>query len=220
MCFQRQQIGISLVSMMIGLLISMVALLGMMSLYGTVVRSTVESTHDARIAGERSSALLVASMQMQGAGYGIDAPSAADDLLLLAGAALDEGSGSLSGGVSVTNDANTLIWRFHPDDQSIQCAGLYAKSTSEQSSLYLLLPQPCNTLTEPDKWEIRPLLIDNDDVAQTYQPITFSLAEHHEPTCSALGIAGAGKFSVTLHTADRNNNEIVSTTCLLNFSAE
>lgn len=132
----------------------------------------------------------------------------------------DEGPFTLSNKDEKNVGANTVIWRFLLKNKSLQCAGLSAKLTSEYSSLYLLLPQPCTTLTEPDEWEVRPLLIDNDDVAKTYQPITFYLAKHDESTCSALGIAGAGKFSVSLHTADRNNNEIVSTTCLLNFSAE
>ena len=220
-----RQTGVSLISLMIGLLISMVALLGMMSLYGTVVKSTVESTRDARIAGERSSALLVATRELQGAGYGIDGATGSNDLLLRSGVtlALDEASCealhedncSLSGG-------NTLFWQQMiptADEPTVECSGLHAPHSADQGGLYLLQPQPqpCSALTESE-WQVRPLLIDNDDV-DVSRLFSITLVEHDTSSCQALGIAGAGQISVRLSTTDRNGNSIISSsTCLLNFS--
>lgn len=214
-----RQSGVSLISLLIGLLISMVALLGMLSLYGTVVKSTVESTRDARIAGERSSALLVAGMQLQGAGYGIDGAALGDDLLLLAGTSLDRDGGSLSGGTNVIGNGNTLIWRTRPDGATTWCSGLHAPSSAGQGGLYLLQPQSCSAITSVSTWEIRPLLIDDSDAVDHSLPIILSLTEHAAPGCSALGIAGSGRISAGLHTTDRNGNRIDSTTCLLNFAS-
>lgn len=217
-----RQTGVSLISLMIGLLISMVALLGMLSLYGTVVKSTVQSTRDARVAGDRSSALLMAGVQLQGAGYGIDSATRGADLVLLAGAALAEnGASGLSGGTSVTGsgDGNTLIWRTRPDGVNTWCSGLHAPSSAEQAGLYLLQSQPCSSLTSPDEWKVHPLLIDNSDAVDSGLPVRISLTEHGASGCSALGIAGAGGISASLHMVDRNGNQITSTTCLLNFAS-
>lgn len=218
-----RQTGVSPISLMIGLLISMVALLGMMSLYGTVVKSTVESTRDARIAGERSSGLLVATMQLQGAGYGIDAATRSNDLLLLSGAtlALDGASGSLSGGASVTGggEGNTLIWRTRPDLLTAWCSGLHAPHSDEQGGLYLLQPQLCSALTETEWQVVRPLLIDNSDAVDARLPVSMALVDHGTSGCQVLGIAGAGQISVRLSTTDRNGNAVISSTCLLNFAS-
>lgn len=216
-----RQSGVSLISLLIGLLISMVALLGMLSLYGTVVKSTVESTRDARIAGERSSALLVAGMQLQGAGYGIEGAALGDDLLLLAGASLDRDGGSLSSGTTVmgSGDGNTLIWRIRSDGATTWCRGLHAPSSAGQGGLYLLQSHPCSAITSVSTWEIRPLLIDDSDAVDHSLPIILSLTEHAAPGCSVLGIAGSGRISAGLHTTDRNGNRIDSTTCLLNFAS-
>lgn len=214
-----RQAGISLISLMIGLLISMIAVLGMMSLYSTVVKSTVQSTRDARIAGERSAAILVASKQLLGAGYGIDA-TRSDDLLLLTEAtlALDGDRGSLSGGsvVAGNGDGNALIWRARPDGLNSWCSGLYASPANEQVGLYLLQPQRCGAVTEPETWEVRPLLMDNNDAAdeRSRLPVTISIKSEE---CTVFGIAGEGALYASLSTTDRTGNEVISTTCLINF---
>lgn len=214
-----RQAGISLISLMIGLLISMIAVLGMMSLYNTLVKSTVQSTRDARIAGERSAAILVASRQLLGAGYGIDA-TRNDELLLLTETTLtlDGDRGSLTGGSVVVGDGegNALIWRARPDGLNTWCSGLYAPPSSEQVGLYLLQPQRCGTVTEPETWEVRPLFIDNNDAAdeRSRLPITISIKSGD---CRVYGIAGEGSLDVSLDTRDRTGNEVTSTTCLINF---
>lgn len=213
-----RQRGVTLISLMIGLLISMIALLGMMSLYSTVVQSTTQSTRDARIAGERSAALLLASRQLLGAGFGIEAFTRARDLLLSAGASLDEDSGSLSGGTSVTiGEGNTLVWRWVAQPSGVSwCSGLHAPSSSEQGGLYMLQPQACNNVTDPESWEVRPLLIDHSDGAGESIPITITIDEGE---CSVFGIAEGGQVSVSLRTEDHSSNEITSTTCLINFTS-
>ena len=217
----RQQ-GVTLISLMVGLLISMVALLGMMSLYSTVVQSTTQSTRDARIAGERSAALLLASRQLLGAGFGIVDTTYGKDLLLKVGGSLDTDD-RLSGGTSVAigNEGNTLIWRWISQPGEVGekrwCGGLHVQpSSSEQAGLYMLQPQTCNTVTDPESWEVRPLLIDNSDAAGESIPITITI---EDGDCSVLGIAGGGQVSVSLRTEDHSSNEIISTTCLINFTS-
>lgn len=217
-----RQSGISLISLMIGLLISMVALLGMLSLYSTIVKSTVQSSRDARVSAERSSTLLVAHRYLQGAGYGIDNASRGTDMLLFAGTTLDDNS--LSGGNIITNanPGNTLLWRTQTDGSNMRCSGLHAPSSNDQGGLYLLRPQSCSPLAWPDDWEVRPLLVDSTDAAGDASPFTITLKDI--PDCKVLGVINAGGLAVTLGTsiATSDNNdpiEINSTTCLLNFAS-
>lgn len=215
--YSYRQSGTSLISLMIGLLISMVALLGMLSLYGNVVKSTVGSTRDARIAGERSIALLVASRQLQGAGYGIMNATRGNDLLLLKGAVIDEDNGVISGGTKVTDESagHTLIWRTKSGGAS-WCSGLHAPSSGDKGGLYMLQPQRCGNVIDPNSWAIRPLLIDNSDAVDNRLPVTISI---ESGTCSAFRITGNGQVSISLRTEDRMGNEIISTTCLINFTS-
>lgn len=212
----------SLISLLVGLLISMIALMGMLSLYGTLAESSAESARDARIGGERSTALFVATARLQNAGYGIEAAKRGADLLLLNGVSLNKEDGSLSGGTPVTgnNTGNTLLWRFQPSGAAMQCSGLHAPSNNDQGGLYLLLPRTCSALYVTDNWSFQPLLIDNTDAVDNRQLVKLSITEHSPPGCGVLGITGTGKFSVNLGTTDRNGNIVASTTCLVNFLAE
>ncbi|HIZ52065.1 MAG TPA: hypothetical protein IAA18_13410, partial [Candidatus Pseudomonas excrementavium] len=50
--------GATLVSLMVGLVVSMIAVLGMLALYRTAVQVTGESTRYARVTGDRSTAII------------------------------------------------------------------------------------------------------------------------------------------------------------------
>lgn len=216
--YLNRQAGVSLVSLLIGVFISVVALLGMLTLYGSTVKSTIGSTRDARTAGERSLALLVASVQLQGAGYGIDEIKRSSDLLLLAGVTLDRGGKNLSGGtvVSGEGDGNTLIWIAEIDGSTL-CSGLHAPSETKIGGLYLLRPRLCTTPNIAGTWDVQPLIVDNSDAVDSRLHMTLSLIEHESSGCSVMGITGLGKVSIRLSMKDRNTNQLDTTTCLVNF---
>lgn len=216
--YLNRQMGVSLVSLLIGVLISVIALLGMLTLYGSTMKTTVGSTRDARTAGERSLALLMANVNLQGAGYGIEAAKRSDDLLLLSGTKLDKGGKNFSGGVVVSGEGegNTLVWKTKVEGNTL-CSGLYAPSEAEKGGLYLLRPRPCSTPSITGAWDVQPLIVDNSDAVDNSLPVVLSLIEHAGVGCSIMGITGSGKISIRLSMKDRNANQLDSTTCLANF---
>lgn len=214
----RRQKGVSLLSLMIGLLISMIAILGMMSLFSTAVKNTTQSSRDARITGERTSGLLVASMHLQSAGYGVTNTNRADHLLLLSSATFSNKriSGTTIGG---DGTGNALVWMNNPGAQN-QCTGLYAPAGADEKGLYELTAKNCTSITDAigSDWEVRRLIFDQKDI-QNPLAVTIKLTTHDATSpCKGFGIAGSGNTSITLNAAEASGQNIDSTTCLLNFS--
>lgn len=70
--FTCKQRGMTLISLMIGLVISMLAILGSLSLYKTLISVATDSKLDAQHDGQLAAAMLTVQMEIQNAGYGID----------------------------------------------------------------------------------------------------------------------------------------------------
>lgn len=216
---RHQQNGATLLSLMIGLLISMIAILGMMSLFNTAVKNTTQSSRDARITGERTSGLLVANMHLQSAGYGLTNTNRTEHLLLLSSATLNDKRIS---GTTVSSDGvgNALVWQNKPGAQS-QCTGLYAPNGDNEKGLYELTAKNCTSITEAvaGNWEVRRLIFDKKDI-QNPLALTIHLTTHDAASpCKGFGIAGAGSISITLNAQEASGQQLDSTTCLLNFPA-
>ncbi|MFA5631203.1 MAG: hypothetical protein WC997_06810 [Porticoccaceae bacterium] len=200
--------GFSLISLMIGMLVAMIAVLGMMSLYRTVVRNTVESNADIRATGDGSLALLMAHIYLHDAGYGIPSPSITDDLQSCTSATLNTQANTITtSGCTAPADGevNTLLWRF--DDGEKRCAGLH----SFGQGFYYLAPVICGE-NWPATWQLQWLL---DGAAITIEVETFTTSD---TPCRALGAAGSGGVAVTLASEHAGSEtSLDSTTCLVNF---
>ena len=131
-----RQSGFSLVSMMVGLVISLLAILGMMNLYAVIGKLAAESGRFALMTGDRAAAVLAATQAMHAAGYGIPNARADDHLRLCAN--LTAVNGTLSGDCATGNPGNALLWRT---DGSL-CEGLYI---TQGGDLELLEPTNCGT---------------------------------------------------------------------------
>ncbi|MAB98657.1 MAG: hypothetical protein CMK71_11410, partial [Pseudomonadaceae bacterium] len=111
----RRSAGFTLISMMVGLLISSIAILGMMSLYKTLVHNAADSIVRSTLDGQVSSALLTAEMELQGAGFAIPGATANNDLVILANTSL-AADGNLNGNkltitsASPGSEGNAIIW--------------------------------------------------------------------------------------------------------------
>ncbi len=213
----RQQ-GLSLLSLMIGLVISMIVILGMMGLLSTSIKSTAGASRDARITSERTSGLLIASMRLQAAGYGIANADRNDHLLLLSSASLT--NDRLSGtAISGDGTGNALVWQTNPAGVS-QCGGLYAPADEDEKGLYELVVKNCASVADANStdWEIRRLIVDTKDI-QDPLAVSIIVSTHDSANpCKGFGIAGAGRLSVTLSAQEASGQSLNSTTCLLNFS--
>lgn len=242
---QSNQRGITLISLMIGLVISMIAVLGMTSLFKTVIKNSVNASKDARITSERAAAFLIADMYLHDAGFGIDTEGDLDtNLLLLKSAVLpSSGKGKLSAGkdpddntivpvpVNIASpgaykENTTIIWRFKqalpsPPDYSPEpepephCAGLHTTATG----IYYLNPVKCTDVQSSlaRTWETQKLV---HDLA-----FEITLERKDSGLCSGFGVAGTSYLSVKLETKhslgegdDADKISLSSSTCLLNFS--
>lgn len=91
--FQKQN-GVSLIGLMIGLLVSMIAILGTLSLYKTLTQSSVDATFDSNHNGNASLAISKIASAVQNAGFGLPIP----------------GPGAF-GHISISADGSQVFWR-------------------------------------------------------------------------------------------------------------
>lgn len=139
----RRHSGFSLISMMVGLLISSIAIIGMMSLYKTLVHQAADSIVRSTLDGQVSSAFLTAEMELQGAGFAIDNAAANTDVVILANASLSaegvlQGSRQTITTTSPGTPGNAIIWGADIG-KGYECSGLLAIN----GGLTLLSPTPC-----------------------------------------------------------------------------
>lgn len=104
----QRQSGQSLISMLIGVLISLVTIAAMMVLYKTMIEVSANASRSALRDGQVSAALLAAQMDLQNAGFGV-APADAMSTKLV-----------------VRESGKAVVWRYRPDlaSSSFICSGL------------------------------------------------------------------------------------------------
>ncbi len=178
------QTGLSLVSLMVGMAISMFAVLGALALYrsttqtvfgeGGLVRSSLQD-------GQLASGLLSAQIALQGAGYGITAPASGTHLLLLSNALLNPDSLTLTGTVvpigAAAKSGNALVWVANPglsaNSADYRCLGLVSDATTR--AFYMIQSsaacQPLTTQWNKITW-LRRTLVDANVQAQ---PVTLGV---------------------------------------------
>lgn len=219
--------GVTLVGMMVGLLISMFIVLGMLSVFRTVVRVTVQARQDSGQDDRRASAFMRITMEVQDAGFGVDNPVYGQQLLVLNNASLGVGNVGLSGtpslvsGTSAVNSGNALLWAVHdPSAVAAQCAGFLYKAATDASAQLLHLPlvncagdmTDLATLTwAPQVWL----------QGSSAQPLPAMHFETSAGVCSPFGVVGtfgALSLSVFAVRGDDLANPVESRQCLLNFA--
>lgn len=125
---QRRHRGESLISLMIGLLISTLTIAGMLVLYKAMVQVSGNASRTAIRDGQASAALTAVQMDLQSAGFGVPATD------------------PLATKLAVLSGDTAVVWRSKPNldpTTGFQCTGLYLDSGK---SLYRLDPLPCTTV--------------------------------------------------------------------------
>lgn len=209
----HQQRGISLISLLIGLLVSTVVIIGMMMIFRNTIQTTVPSSESARSEGERVSALLAAHMMLQDAGFGTNGVQA-EHLAELSAAAF---SGTT---LSATGSGTAVVWRKSIGTTHI-CEGLYADASGE---LLRLSSSNCGSTginLASINWTSTPLvrearLREADDVDRVLE---ISIVPQ---SCSPFGVSTSITGVVVARLTYSVNvggtgQEIESTTCLVNF---
>ena len=216
-----RQRGITLISLMTGLAISMVLVLATLMLFQRMVRATTAARIDAQADAQRTAAFLSAGIAAQEAGYGIDAAQAGTHLVVLTNAALD---GSTLSGTSVSqgrtpnivdHNGYAVVWAENATGAR-RCSALLAPSLSDKGGLRKLGPVPCADAAAFSAlaWTALPL----SDAPAAPVTITWRAA-----ACTPFGIAaGTGadeKVLLTLTAANSNGVVLETSQCLANVSA-
>ena len=220
-----RQRGITLISLMTGLAISMVLVLATLMLFQRMVRATTAARIDAQADAQRSAAFLSAGIAAQEAGYGIDAAQAGTHLVVLTSAALADSA--LSGTLASPGDiGNAVVWAENATGTpQPRCSALLAPSLSDKGGLRKLGPVPCDnaaafaTLAWTTALPLldAPTAPDADAPAAPLVAITWRAA-----ACTPFGIAagtGAPKVLLTLTAANSNGVVLETSQCLANVSA-
>lgn len=227
-----RQRGITLISLMTGLAISMVLVLATLMLFQRMVRATTAARMDAQADAQRTAAFLSAGIAAQDAGYGIDAAQVGTHLVVLKDAKL---TGSTLSGTQVSstqdspdNIGNAVVWAENAMGTQRRCSALLAPNESGQGGqpkeggLRKLGPVTCADAAAFSAlaWTALPLwtalpVSDEDDplkpVAITWRPVA----------CTPFGIAagtGALKVLLTLTAANSNGVVLETSQCLANVS--
>ena len=219
-----RQRGITLISLMTGLVISMVLVLATLMLFQRMVRASTAARIDAQADAQRTAAFLSAGIAAQEAGYGIDAAHAGTHLVVLTNAALADSA--LSGTpASLGATGNAVVWAENATGAR-RCSALLAPSGSGQGGLRKLGPVTCaNAAAFSDlDWTatVLPLMDARtapvaDAPAAPLVAITWRAA-----ACTPFGIAaGTGapeKVLLTLTAANSNGVVLETSQCLANVS--
>lgn len=106
-----QQKGLSLIGLMIGLLISVLCILGSLTLYKNLIQVATESKLDSNHDGQLASAMLVIQLGVQNAGFGIEPDATTPSILIN----------------NPEAGKTQLLWRFLKDGtiDEYECRGLH-----------------------------------------------------------------------------------------------
>ncbi len=217
----RHQTGETLVSLMVGLLLSIIVALAMVSLYKVTTTTTTLASQDAAADTQLTAALLRAGMASQDAGFGIAGATVGAQVKVIAAAALS--NQSLSGTVAAAQaSGNALLWATQTGAVA-QCAGLlYQDANDGSGGLYYLGPVNCSsgnlsawsTLAWTSTlWAERPANQATRAYLQT--KISFSMAN---ASCKPYGLTAAvGKVLLTIASTSRSGAPLREQQCLFNF---
>ncbi|THT98684.1 hypothetical protein E9531_14010 [Lampropedia puyangensis] len=78
-----KQSGVTLIGLLVGMVISLIVVLGMVMLYRTSIAIALDATQSAQRDGQLASGLLAANISAQGAGFELVSPQYGQDLVVL-----------------------------------------------------------------------------------------------------------------------------------------
>lgn len=151
------QQGFNLVSLMVGVSLSMISILALLSLYKNLIGVSVQSIQDSRQDGQIAAAVLTAQRELLNAGFRVDATPV--QIVLLNDASLS--NGTLSGTPRAIDAAtsttpatgNAMVWTYKPTATgSAVCAGLLMKKDTGKETGTLLRLQGATNCALVSQW--------------------------------------------------------------------
>ena len=125
----RSQSGVTLISLLIGLLISMLCMIGLLSTYRTVAKTGAESRIDATHDTQLQNGLTASQMMIQNAGFGLDGGTNLEVATISIGTA---------------TNVSALLWRYK-EGGMVSCQGLAdIPDASKRKLVTLTVGTGCN----------------------------------------------------------------------------
>lgn len=230
---RHTQMGVSLVEMLVGMLLSMLAIIAMLSLYRTTSSTTAESRVGVQTEARIATGLLTADKLLKSAGYFEPAasgttpvPAYPADLLLLERVTIASGSNTATAlntapasGVVLrptSGFGQAILWRNRDASGTYRYEGLYAP---QEGGLWRITGSGMTI----DSWSRQEVLVTSPDggTDQLQRTGQTSIAlSHGVSKCRPFGIgtASGGKYSVILTTRSFSGSQLIdSQSCLVNY---
>lgn len=159
---KQTQRGFNLVSLLVGVSLSMISILALLSLYKNLIGVSVQSIQDSRQDGQIAAAVLTAQRELLNAGFRIDPDTVpvTSRVLLLSGATLN--NGALSGTAQTIGTAsvvgNAMVWIYKTTSTAnATCAGLLVQNGALSR---LQGPSGCTQVSQwnSTSWTVVPLI--------------------------------------------------------------
>lgn len=175
----KSQSGVTLISLLIGLLIAMLCMIGLLSAYRTIAKTGVESRMDTTHDTQLQNGLIASQMMIQNAGFGLEG---ATNLKRA-----DITVGSLT---SVT----ALLWRYKVGS-TVSCQGLADIADADKRKLVsLTVSSGCDDTSDLDilTWTKDKTLARLTDFSGSNDPqVTYAVTQP-TPSCTTFGSVNTG----------------------------
>lgn len=196
--WRRGERGMSLVSLMIGILISMIGVLAGIVLYQNMVKVTLQTRTDAAQDGQLASAMLSLQLDLQTAGFGIDKVAKPGPHLVL-----------------VAGPPQTLYWRYLNDYKNVNsaiCRGFQVSDSVDGNTRSLQLLRPATAAsctldaalaTIAGGWVVDTVLAEfRKAPATAVESLPVITIAEAASNCFPYGLSDAGNYRMVTITAD------------------
>ena len=197
------QKGSTIVSLMVGLVISMLCLISLLTLFKAIVTTSVDSQQNAQQDTQLFNGLTLAQMLAQNAGFGFS--SGTNVLITSSTLALDNS-------ISVASQ-KAVLWRYYTTintPNTLTCQGIASVLNNNRTKLILLKANSCAQTSNLDSltWTVDRVLA----ILPSASTISFNLTTQ---TCTPYGIGTAASHSKLTITA----NTFSFPVCLSNITS-
>ena len=235
---RKAQTGVTLISTLVGLLLGLFAALSIMSIFKTQAKAVIQHRTTSALDGQVATALLVTELEMQRAGWGVEAAAGSSclnaaagpsgtantDFVVVAGVTADndfsavnwaDGTAQAIGasGTAAVN-GNAVFWRWVNDANVSTCSGLLSIS----GGLYQLTDKACGDATDWDgTWSLDNLTpLVHRNTLNADQAVSFAV---RRTTCTPYGRMTAGNGVQVTVSAGQSTNDLSSsvTSCIPNI---
>lgn len=229
----RSQSGVTLVSLLVGTVISLIAILGTLTLYKSLVQNTATTVQAAKRDRVLAAALLTAEKEVLGAGFRVTTP---EDALRLAAVTVDDDNeptvsssnaydaydayGSSAPPISDTAEQNALLW-YYETATTTHCAGL-ATLRQGKKSILALINKSCTSASFPDDgaWDsltsLAEIALDDEEDPS---PILLDLTRGNCYPFHRNGESASNAVIITISVTPSTDRATVrQETCLINFA--